>query len=287
MDGEKKEKRVPDEYINTGNGKALAIIKMLEGLAGCIALLFVITKPYMNDAARTFYLNLLGSMSVQSAYFTIYDGLFDYLNVIVFFELLLIILEGFAGFRVRTAHKGAGIVKFCHLVQFWSIVLSVVLLLVGTVQYMKILVEFEQEARKFSYGDLFGMLGSYQMLIYIVIALGGFSIMANYHWYVGRVMRHVKAETKAGELLAFKKKNRLGREAGWLAGLLAASAVLSMIQMVGGNSIISIIAGIAKPIEVLYSGSSWINIAITAGLAVKFFLVNRCSADFDRAHQSI
>lgn len=287
MDGEKKEKRLPDEYINTGNGKALAVIKLLEGLAGCIALWFAITKPYMKEAARAFYLQLLGSMTVQSAYFTIYDRLFDYLNVIVFFESLLIILEGFAGFRVRTAHKGAGIVKFCHLVQFWSIVLSVVLLLVGTVQYMKILIDFEHEARKFSYGDLFGMLGSYQMLIYIVIALGGFSIMADYHWYVGCVMRHVKAETKAGELLAFKKKNRLGREAGWLAGLLAASAVLSMIQMVGGNSIISIIAGIAKPIEVLYSGSSWINIAITASLAVKFFLVNRCSADFDRAHQSI
>ena len=288
MDGEKKGKRLPDEYINTGNGKALAIIKLIEGLAGCIALWFAITKPYMlKDAARAFYLELLGSMTVQSAYFTIYDRLFDYLNLIVFFESLLIILEGFAGFRVRTAHKGAGIVKFCHRVQFWSIVLSVVLLLVGTVQYMKILVEFEKEARKFSYGDLFGMLGSYQMLIYIVIALGGFSIMADYHWYVGRVMRHVKAETKAGELLAFKKKNRLGREAGWLAGLLVASAVLSIIQIVGGNSIISIIAGIAKPIEVFYSGSNWINIAITVGLAVKFFLVNRCSADFDRAHQSI
>ena len=111
--------------------------------------------------------------------------------------------------------------------------------------------------------------------------------MADYHWYVGRVMRHVKAETKAGELQAFNKKNRLGREAGWLGGLLAASAVLSIIQIVGGNGIISIIAGIAKPIEVLYSGSSWINVAITVGLAVKFFLVNRCSADFDRAHQSM
>ena len=66
-----------------------------------------------------------------------------------------------------------------------------------------------------------------------------------------------------------------------------ASAVLSVVQIVGGNSIVSIIADIAKPIEVLYSGSGWMNIAITVGLAVKFFLVNRCSADFDRAHQSI
>lgn len=288
VDEEKKEKRLPDEYINTGTGKALAIIKLIEGLAGCVALWYAIVNPNMMErAAKMFYLDLLGSMSVQSAYFTIFDKLFDYVGLIAVFELLLVILEGFAGFRVRTAHKGAGIVKFCHLVQFWSIVLSVVLLLVGTVQYMKILADFEKEARKFSYGDLFGMLGSYQMLIYIVIALGGFSIMADYHWYVGRVMRHVKTETKAGELQVFKKRNRLGREAGWLGGLLTASAVLSMIQIVGGNSVISIIAGIAKPIEVLYSGSSWINIAITVALAAKFFLVNRCSADFDRAHQSM
>ena len=288
VDAENKVKRLPDEYINTGTGTALAIFKLIEGLAGCIALWYAIMNPkLMEQAARVFYLDLLGSMSVQSAYFTIYDRLFDYLGLIAVFELLLFILEGFAGFRLRRSHKGAGIIRFCHLVRFWSIVLAGILLLVGVVQYVKIMIELEQTARKVSYRDFFGLLGSYQMLIYIVIALGGFSIMADYHRYVGRVMRHVKAETKAGELQAFKKKNRLGREAGWLGGLFVASAVLSVVQIVGGNSIVSIIADIAKPIEVLYSGSGWMNIAITVGLAAKFFLVNRCSADFDRAHQSI
>ena len=288
MDGETQIKRLPDEYINTGKGTMLAIFKLLEALAGCFGLLYVMAFPgRVTDAARGMMMSLFMAGNAQSLQLTVFETVLNAINLIAAAELVLIILDGIAGFCVRTAHKGAGLVRFCHHVWFWASILGFILLLVGTVQYMKTLIEIAQQSRKFSYGDLLSGLGSYELFLNLVLVLGGFSILTDYHRYVARGMHQVAIETKTRSIQKFKKKNRLSREAGWLSGLLAVSAVLSVVEIMASSGVVAFIADFIKPIEVFYSGSSWMNVAVTLLLALRFFLVSRCSADFDGAHLTV
>lgn len=99
-------------------------------------------------------------------------------------------------------------------------------------------------------------------------------------------MKQVSIDIKSNAIQPWHSKNRLGRESAWFCGLFAVSAVLSIIEIIGGDSILSIVASIIKPIEILYSFSTPTSIAIMLLLSLRFFLVNRCSKDFDKAHQS-
>ena len=65
---------------------------------------------------------------------------------------------------------------------------------------------------------------------------------------------------------------------------IAASVVLSIIELMAGDSVISYIANFVKPIEIL-RGANGISIAVATVLAIKYFLEAGCSSDFDKAHQ--
>ncbi len=146
------------------------------------------------------------------------------------------------------------------------------------------MVKAAQTANKVSFGDVFTFLGSYELVLYIIIILGAFWILLAYDRHVIRAMGHVSKEIKAGMVVSFNKKNHLGRESLWLAGILGFSVALSVVELFAGDSILANIASFVKPIEIFYKGSSVISIAVVAVMAVKYFLVSRCSADFDRLH---
>ena len=282
MEEATREKKLPDEYIRTGAGRLLGIIKLLEAIAGCGAFLYLLAKPnVVLLAVRQMAEGLAGA---QSTYLTGFDLYFQALTPVILVDLVLIILESFAGFFTQVARKGAGIVKFCHLFRFWGCVLGDIAILIGVVRYLRAAARIASQAAKVSYGSVFGLLGSTGMLVGFAVLLGGGSILAYYHLCVGRVMRQVALEIREGSMQPFQRKNQLGREAGWLGGLLIFSAVLSVIELTG-NRLVSGLAWLINPLDLSWGGGGWPGIAIALVLALKFFLVRRCSGDFDRAHR--
>ena len=278
-------KASPDKYINTGRATLLAVIKLMEALAGLYLIYYIITVP---DAVKSLVQNFYEGLSLQggaeSAFGSTYTSLLDMIRIILVFELLLIVLDGFASFFTRTAHKGAGLVKVCHRVRFVISVIGFVFLFVVLFQYIRTVIETSQKMKQMGLGDVFSFLGSYQLILYLIVIVGAYWILVDYDMYVARVMKQVSREVRAGEILPMKKKNRLGRESAWLCGILTASVVLSVVALVGGDGILASVAYYAAPVQLLYRGSNAVSIAAAAVLAFKFFLVNRCSADFDHAH---
>jgi len=275
-------KKLPDEYINTTKGIVLAVIKLLEALVCGYALYYIFSTP---QAVRRIMNDLFTNLEVNSssAFASTYQLLNDSVQYILGFVLMLIALDGIGGFLLRTIHKGAGLVRFCHLVRYIFSVAGLVVSIVIYVQYIMSLVKVTQTIRQFKKGDCFAFLGSFELIIDAIILLGVFWIFVTYDRYVAKLMKHVKAETKVGKILPYNKKNHLGREAAWLGSVLGVSAILAMIELIAGDSVISFIAGFIRPVGML-RGTNVISVVITAVLAVKFLLVNRCSADFDKAH---
>ena len=259
---EQETKKLPDLYINTGKGTVLAIIKLLEALVAGYGLYYIFTNPQaLHKIMNDLFTNL--EVNSQSAFASTYQLLTNSIQYILAFVLVLIVLDGLGVFFLRTTHKGAGLVKFCHTVRYLFSIVGIIASIAIYVQYIINVVKVTQAAKQFI-GDYFAFLGSFELIIDVIILLGVFWLLISYDRYVARVMKQVKIETKAGEIQPFKKKNPLGREAAWLGG-------------------ISAVANFVKPVEIL-RGANVISIAVSAVVAIKFFLVNRCSADFDRAH---
>lgn len=279
-------KKMPAVYINTGKAALLAIIKLIEAASGCFALLFVIQNPQsVHRILSDFFEGLSFSASTKSDFFSIYQILYDSIQVILVFELLLIIIDGFGSFFTRVAHKGAGLVRLCHIIRYLFSVIGFIGSFVIIIKYMMVMFKTANTANRFGMGDVLTFLGSYELLLYVVFILGAFWIFIAYDRYVARIMKHISKELKADTILPFNGKNKLGRETKWLCGILSVSIILSIIEIAGGDSIISHIAYFFKPVEILYHGSNFISIITVTALVIKFFLVNRCSADFDKAHQ--
>ncbi len=279
---EQETKKLPDLYINTGKGTILAIIKLLEALVAGYGLYYIFTNPQaLHKIMNDLFTNL--EVNSQSAFASTYQLLTNSIQYILAFVLLLIVLDGLGAFFLRTTHKGAGLVRFCHMVRYIFTVVGFIASIAIYVQYIINVVKVTQAAKQFNIGDYFAFLGSFELIIDVIILLGVFWLLVTYDRYVARVTKQVKIETKAGEIQPFKKKNPLGREAAWLGGIIAASVVLSIVEVVAGDSAISAVASFIKPVGIL-RGASAISIAVSAVVAIKFFLVSRCSADFDRAH---
>ena len=285
METKVEQKILPDIYINTGKATFLAIMKLVEASAACYALWYVITKPRaISDAVNDFYMGFAITANTQSEFSSIFQFLYNFLQLIVIVGLAFIVLDGLASFFTRVAHKGAGIVKFCHMFRYVFSIIAFLLSLAGIVWYFVSMSKIAQATKQLSFSDMFSFLGSYEMIFYIIVILGAFWIMAEYHHCVGIVMSQVSKEIKAGRIQKFGKKNRLGRESAWFVGVLLVSAVLSVIEIVGGSSVVASIASFVKPVEILHRGSNGVSVAVCTALAIKFFIVNRCSSDFDKAH---
>ena len=277
----------PDVYLNTGKATALAVIKLMEALAACYGLWFILSKPEaIPEAVDAFYMGLAIPEASRSSLAVIFRSLYGFLALIAVSGLLSAIVDGFACFFTRVSHKGSGLVSFSHRCSFIVSIVSLVLAFGVIWRYFYMVMRFSQSTRSVSFADIFVFLGAYEALLYIIIVFGSLWIMAAYHLYVARVMSSVKKEIKAGEILPPRKKNRLGREALWLCGILTASVVLSIVQLVSRSSALSDIAAFLKPVEILSFGSNAAAIAVCALLVLKFFLVSRCSNDFDAVHQS-
>lgn len=286
MESESRAKKLPAVYINTGKATLLAMIKLIEAVGGCFVLLYIIQNPHsVQKIVSDFFNGLSFSADAKSNLSSIYQILYDSIQAILVFELLLIILDGFGSFFTRVAHKGAGLVRFCHNLRYFFSIIGFILSIIIIIQSIMIMFNATKTANQIGMGEMFAFLGSYQLILYIVFILGAFWLFMSYDRNVAHVMKQISKEIKADAVLSFKGKNRLGRESRWLCGVLAISVVLSIIEIAGGDSMISEIAYFFKPIEILYYGSDLMSIIIVTALVIKFFLVNRCSADFDKAHQ--
>lgn len=282
MEQETKAKKLPDLYINTSKATVLAIIKLFEALAAGYALYYIFTNPQsLHKIMSDLFKNI--EVNSQSAFASTYQLLTNSVLYILAFILALIVLDGLGGFFLRITHKGAGLVRFCHLIRYIFSVVGLIASIVIYVQYFINVMKITQTAKQFNIGDLFSFLGSFELIIDIIILLGVFWIFITYDRYVAKLMKQVAKETKAGEIQTYNKKNHLGREAAWLGGIVTVSVALSIIEMVAGDSAISAIASFVKPVEIL-RGANAISVVVAAVLAIKYFLVSRCSADFDKAH---
>ena len=278
--------KLPDQYINTGKATVLAIIKLLEALAGCFALYYVMMNPQaIQKTVQYFYEDLFIQADAQSAFYSIYNTLLYAIQYILVFELLLIVCDGIGSFFVRVAHKGAGLVKACHRIRYIFSIVGFVGCLYIIFKYIQVMVETIKATSQMDYKDIFSLLGSYELVLYVIMILGAFWIILDYDHYVAIIMKHVATEIKANEIQKMPKKNRLGRASAWFCGILTASVVLSAIELAGGESVLASFAGFITPIQLLYRGSNIISFAVAIALAIKFFLVNRCSADFDKLHK--
>ena len=286
MELETNTKKLPDQYINTGKATILAVIKLIEALVGSYALYYVIMNPQaVQKVISDFYNGLTFSTDVQSSFYSVYRTLSNSIQVILAIELLLIVLDGLGSFFTRVAHKGSGFVKFVHIVRYFFSLITFIGSFVVIFQYTMAMIKAAQAMNKINFSDVFTFLGSYELILYIIFVFGILFILMEYDRFVARVMKQVSKEIKAGEIQIMQKKNQLGRESAWLAGILSASAVLSVVELIGGGSMLANIVRVIKPVEILYYGSNSISIAVVSVLAVKYFLINRCSADFDRAHR--
>ena len=277
--------KTPNEYINTGKASLLAVIKLIEALVGCLALGYMsMNRHAIQTIIRDFYEGLLFKADAQSAFYSVYGSLMRAIQGIIFFELLLIVISGFGSFFVRTAHKGAGLVKLCHRIRYLFSLAGFLGSFVILFRYFLSMMNAAQTVNRIGVNDILALLGSYELILYVIVILGAFWILLEYDLYVARVMKQVAKEVKAGAIQPMRKKNRLGRESAWLCGILTASAALSVIELAGGDSILAGLAGFLTPIQLLYRGSNAVSIAAAIALAIRFFLVNRCCADFDHAH---
>ena len=282
---ETKEKKLPDVYIDTGKATVLAIIKLVEALVAGYALYYIIMNPRAaQKIVEDFYEGMTFSANAQSAFYSVYQTLYNSIQIILAFELVLLVFDGLGSFFTRFAHKGAGFVKFVHMVRYIFSIIGFLGSFYVIYQYIAAMIKAAQATNKMGFGDIFAFLGSYELVLYVIFILGAFWILMEYDRYVARIMKQVSVEIKAGEIQPMKKKNRLGRESAWLGGILGISAALSIVEIVAGESTLANVSSFVKPIEILYKGSSVMSIAVVAVMAIKFFLVNRCSADFDRAH---
>ena len=276
----------PESYINTGKATILAIIKLAEALVCGYALYVVLAKPaVIQKALSVFYEGFSFNAQSQSAFFDIYRTLLSSAGYILAFELLLIVLDGFGSFFTRVAHKGAGLVRTVHTIRYIFSIIGFIGCFYIIFRYAMAMMQVAETASRMGMADVFTFLGSYELVIYIIVILGAFWIFMDYDRYVAKVMKQVSLELKAGEIKPYGGKAWLRREALWFACILGASAVLSVVELAAGDSALAGIASYVKPIEILYRGSNVLSIAVVAVLAVKFLLVNRCTADFDKAHQ--
>lgn len=124
------------------------------------------------------------------------------------------------------------------------------------------------------------MLGSYQLVLYIIFIMFAFIVFIDYDLYVARVMKQVKKEIKAGTVLEMKKKNRLGFESAAFAIILIVSVALSALSLFGGEMLANKIANVVSIFSYVNIVASVPGIVILSALAIKFLLVNRCNADF-------
>lgn len=273
----------PNLYINTGKATLLAIFKLFEALIGCVALYFIFTaSDVIEEILNALFDGLVSQASTSSPLFSFFSLLSSFSSFFLVFETFLVILDGFGTFFVRVAHRGASLVCFCHRFRFICSVISFVLCLFLIFEYMIAL----SRISLLSIGDFFTFMRGYELILSLIIFVGAFWLYIEYDHYVAKIMKQVSIDIKNNAIQPWHSKNRLGRESAWFCGLFAVSAVLSIIEIIGGDSILSIVASIIKPIEFLYSFSTPTSIAIMLLLSLRFFLVNRCSKDFDKAHQS-
>ena len=277
--------RQPSLYTDTAKATVLALIKLIEALAAGYALYYILANPAaVQGIVDVFYEGFSFHASAKSAFVRIYQILHDSIHVILAFELLLLVLDGLGSFLVRAAHRGAGLVRLVHIVRYIFTIAGFIGSLVLIFEYTMAIFRTAQTLNKVSFGDLFTYLGSYELVIFVILLLGAFWILLAYDRCVAGVMKQVSTEIKAGTVLPLKKRNHLGREAIWLAGILGLSAALSIVELAAGESTLASIADYFKPIEILYKGSGIVSISVTAVMALKYFLVFLCSADFDSAH---
>ena len=278
-------KSLPDEYINTWKATLLAIIKLIEAVAAGYALYYIIANPHaVQGIVESFFNGMAFSADAQSSFYSIYLILYNSVQIVLAFELALLVLDGLGSFFTRVAHKGSSVVKLVHIIRYVFSIIGFIGCFYVIIRYTTAMINAAQATNKLGFGDVFTYMGSYELVLYIVFILGAFWILMSYDRYVARVMKQVSMEIIAGEIQQMKKKNRLGRESAWLAGILGISAVLSIVELVAGESVLASIASFVKPVQILYRGSNVISITVVAVMVLKFFLVNRCSADFDRAH---
>lgn len=286
MEQEIKEKKLPDIYINTGKATVLAIIKLIEALAAGYALYYIIMNPQaVQKIVEDFYNGITFSVNTQSSFYSVYQALHNNIQLILAFMLGLIVLDGLGAFFTRFAHKGAGLVRIVHIIRYIFSIIGFIASIYVIYVYISTMVKAAQAANKVGFGDVFAFLGSFELVLYVVFILGAFWILMAYDRYVARAMKQVSLELKTDQIELLRAKNHLGRESAWLCGILGVSAILSVIELVAGESVLANVASFIKPIEILYKGSNVISIIAVAAMAIKFFLVNRCSADFDKAHK--
>ena len=71
-------KKNPDVYLRTGKAAFLAVMKLIEALAGCYALYYVAMNPHViRGIVENLYEGLSFSVSEDSAFYTAYQILPD------------------------------------------------------------------------------------------------------------------------------------------------------------------------------------------------------------------
>ena len=278
-------KKNPDVYLCTGKAAFLAVMKLIEALAGCYALYYVAMNPHViRGIVENLYEGLSFSVSEDSAFYTAYQILPDTIQVVLACELLLIVLDGFAAFFTRAAHRGAGLVRFCHTVRFIFSAAGFLVSAVVICQYILAMNKAAQALNRIGISDSSGFPGLFELILYIICILGAFLLLMAYDLSVSRAMKQVAREINDGAIQRMKKKSRLRCVSACLGILLAASTGLSAAELAGGAETLAAAAAYVRPMELLYKGSGMISIGVTAFLAILLFLVNRCAADFVHAH---
>ncbi len=286
-EGKKIDTRSPEMYIRTRYTAQLAGIRLIETLAAAFALYWVFASPRAAQRiVEDFYSGVASAASSKSDLYSLYRALYDSVQFILAFELVLVIADGIAVFCLWTFRKGAGVSAFIHLVRFVSTLLGFLAAAFAIFRYIAAVVNAARAMHWHTFADIFTFIGSYGLLLYIVFIAGAFGIFLLYDFRVFRTMRQVAREIRTGEILRIdvKKKGKPGTAALRLACVFGASAVFSAVKLLGGGDILAHIAAIVSPVEILYVGANWISAAAVAVLAVKYYLAWCCATYFDSLH---
>ena len=275
----------PDAYIRTGKTAVLAFFKLAEALAGCFVVWYLLAHM---DKVPNVLMNLLEIQTdSESSFVTIYQSVFNGIQIGMIVRAVLLIPDGLAVFFTRFARKGAGAAAFFQLFLFVTSIIAFFLGFAGMILYCNSVIEAAQAIRRITIGELIEIFGTGRVVVFLAVYTIVFLIIIIYHYCAYSVMIHVRKEIKAKSMLKPRRKNRLGSATTVCATVFVFNSIMMAILLTGDEKQLAEIAGFLKPVMSAYRLSGTAGIAISMILAIKFFLVHQCNADLKRVHCGI
>lgn len=280
-----KTERDQDVYIRTGKTAVLAIFKLVEALAGCFAVWYLLAHM---DKVPNVLMNLLEIQTdSESRYVTIYQSVFNGIQIGLIVRAALLIPDGLAVFFTRFARKGAGAAAFFQLFFFVTNILTFLFGIAGMILYCNFVIEAAQSIRRITIGELIEIFGTDRVVVFLTVYILVFLIIVIYHYRAWKTLLHVRKEIIANSILKLRRKNRLGSASVAGAIVLAINTILSVIILVTDELQLSNTAGFLKPVISAYELFGIVGVAVSIILTVKFCFVSWCNTDFNKPHHSL